>query len=439
MQICYKDTTKYRIWLFIRLFFTLIFSILPESGALGGVVVFSHGESIRGFFEAKTPQISSKKGIFAETNKQMNGARILIIYTGGTIGMLENPTTGALEAFDWEHISNFVPELARFHYDIETITFGPPIDSSDMEPKYWTRMVEVIADNYDNYEGFVLLHGTDTMAFTASALSFMLENLSKPVIITGSQLPIGQLRTDGKENLLTSIAIAAARDPDGSPVVPEVCIFFENKLLRGNRTTKINSEGFNAFRSYNFHNLADAGIHIKFEEAFIHRPDPEKPFRPNYLLDDHVAILTLFPGMREEVMNAYLTIPNLRGLVLKTYGAGNAPKLPWLYERLKELSNRGVVIVNTTQCSTGAVDMGRYDTSLQLIEAGVLNGHDMTLECVVTKLMFLLGHNYERSRICELMNTSLAGEVTLPCGDSSTESGCFLRSHLAPVHRLCAD
>lgn len=394
---------------------------------------------MKGFFEAKTPQISPKKSIFAETNKQMNGARILIIYTGGTIGMLENPTTGALEAFDWEHISNFVPELARFHYDIETITFGPPIDSSDMEPKYWTRMVEVIADNYDNYEGFVLLHGTDTMAFTASALSFMLENLSKPVIITGSQLPIGQLRTDGKENLLTSIEIAAARYPDGSPVVPEVCIFFENKLLRGNRTTKINSEGFNAFRSYNFHNLADAGIHIKFEEAFIHRPNPEKPFRPNYLLDDHVAILTLFPGMREEVMNAYLTIPNLRGLVLKTYGAGNAPKLPWLYERLKELSNRGVVIVNTTQCSTGAVDMGRYDTSLQLIEAGVLNGHDMTLECVVTKLMFLLGHNYERSRICELMNTSLAGEVTLPCGDSSTESGCFLRSHLAPVHRLCAD
>lgn len=394
---------------------------------------------MKGFFEAKTPQISPKKSIFAETNKQMNGARILIIYTGGTIGMLENPTTGALEAFDWEHISNFVPELARFHYDIETITFGPPIDSSDMEPKYWTRMVEVIADNYDNYEGFVLLHGTDTMAFTASALSFMLENLSKPVIITGSQLPIGQLRTDGKENLLTSIEIAAARYPDGSPVVPEVCIFFENKLLRGNRTTKINSEGFNAFRSYNFHNLADAGIHIKFEEAFIHRPNPEKPFRPNYLLDDHVAILTLFPGMREEVMNAYLTIPNLRGLVLKTYGAGNAPKLPWLYERLKELSHRGVVIVNTTQCSTGAVDMGRYDTSLQLIEAGVLNGHDMTLECVVTKLMFLLGHNYERSRICELMNTSLAGEVTLPCGDSSTESGCFLRSHLAPVHRLCAD
>ncbi len=369
----------------------------------------------------------------------MNGARILIIYTGGTIGMLENPTTGALEAFDWEHISNFVPELARFHYDIETITFGPPIDSSDMEPKYWTRMVEVIADNYDNYDGFVLLHGTDTMAFTASALSFMLENLGKPVVITGSQLPIGQLRTDGKENLLTSIEIAAARCPEGKPMVPEVCIFFENKLLRGNRTTKINSEGFNAFRSYNFHHLADAGIHIKFEEAFIHRPDPAKPFRPNYLLDDHIAILTLFPGMREEVMNAYLNIPNLRGLVLKTYGAGNAPKLPWLYERLKELSDRGVVIINTTQCSTGTVDMGRYDTSLQLIEAGVLNGHDMTLEAVVTKLMFLLGHNYDKPRICQLMNTSLVGEVTLPFALQTDEEACLQRGHLAKVRGICAD
>lgn len=369
----------------------------------------------------------------------MNGARILIIYTGGTIGMLENPTTGALEAFDWEHISNFVPELERFHYDIDTVTFGPPIDSSDMEPKYWARMVEVIADHYDRYDGFVLLHGTDTMAFTASALSFMLENLGKPVVITGSQLPIGQLRTDGKENLLTSIEIAAARCADGTPMVPEVCIFFENKLLRGNRTTKINSEGFNAFRSFNCHNLADAGIHIKFEEAFIRRPDPNRPFRPNYLLDDHIAILTLFPGMREEVMNAYLNIPDLRGLVLKTYGAGNAPKQPWLYQRLKELSDRGVVIVNTTQCSTGTVDMGRYDTSLQLIEAGVLNGHDMTLECVVTKLMFLLGHNYERKRICQLMNTSLAGEVTLPWSSASEQTSESCTTHGAHPRLICAD
>lgn len=344
----------------------------------------------------------------------MTPPRILIIYTGGTIGMMANPATGALEAFDWEHISHCVPELQRFHYHIDTITFGPPIDSSDMEPKYWGRMVEIISENHDRYDGFVLLHGTDTMAFTASALSFMLENPGKPVIITGSQLPIGRLRTDGKENLLTSIEIAAARRPDGRPMVPEVCIFFENRLMRGNRTTKINSEGFNAFRSFNYHPLAHAGIHIKFEEAFILRHDDRRPFRPHYLLDNHVMILTLFPGIREDVVESVLSLPSLRGLILKTYGSGNAPQKPWLFERLKALDERGVVMVNTTQCSLGAVEMGRYENSLQLIKAGVLNGHDMTLECVVTKLMFLLGHNYSFDRIRQLMNTSIAGEVTLP-------------------------
>lgn len=342
----------------------------------------------------------------------MNAPRILLIYTGGTIGMLENPVTGALEAFDWEHISNFVPELERFHYDIDTVTFGPPIDSSDMEPKYWCRMVEIIAQNYEHYDGFVLLHGTDTMAFTASALSFMLENLDKPVVVTGSQLPIGQLRTDGKENLLTGIEIAAARHADGSPVVPEVCIFFENRLLRGNRTTKINSEGFNAFRSFNYPALAHAGIHIRFEEPYILRR-PTAPFRPSCQLDTHVAILTLFPGIREEVVAAVANIPGLRGLVLKTYGAGNAPRKPWLYEQLTALCQRGVVIVNTSQCATGAVDMGRYETSLRLIEAGVLNGRDMTVEAVVAKLMFLLGRETDLEVVKAKMNTSLAGEVTL--------------------------
>lgn len=343
----------------------------------------------------------------------MNSPRILIIYTGGTIGMMENPRTGALETFDWEHISNFVPELGRFRYHIDSITFGPPIDSSDMEPKYWARMVEIIADNYTRYDGFVLLHGTDTMAFTAAALSFMLENLAKPVIITGSQLPIGQLRTDGKENLLTAIEIAAARHPDGSAVVPEVCIFFENRLMRGNRTTKINAEGFNAFRSHNFPPLADAGIHIRFNDRLILERDPSLPFRPHFLLDNHIAILTLFPGIRPEVVDAILGIPGLKAVVLKTYGAGNAPQQPWFFERLKALGERGVVIVNTTQCSHGAVEMGRYETSLQLIKAGVINGHDMTLEGVVAKLMFLLGHRYSTARIRQLMNTSLVGEVTL--------------------------
>ena len=329
----------------------------------------------------------------------MNAPRILLIYTGGTIGMLENPVTGALEAFDWEHISNFVPELERFHYD--------------MEPKYWCRMVEIIAQNYEHYDGFVLLHGTDTMAFTASALSFMLENLDKPVVVTGSQLPIGQLRTDGKENLLTGIEIAAARHADGSPVVPEVCIFFENRLLRGNRTTKINSEGFNAFRSFNYPALAHAGIHIRFEEPYILRRPTAAPFRPSCQLDRHVAILTLFPGIREEVVAAVANIPGLRGLVLKTYGAGNAPRKPWLYEQLTALCQRGVVIVNTSQCAAGAVDMGRYETSLRLIEAGVLNGRDMTVEAVVAKLMFLLGRETDLEVVKAKMNTSLAGEVTL--------------------------
>lgn len=350
---------------------------------------------------------------FAGKAKLMNAPRILLIYTGGTIGMLENPVTGALEAFDWEHISNFVPELERFHYDIDTVTFGPPIDSSDMEPKYWCRMVEIIAQNYEHYDGFVLLHGTDTMAFTASALSFMLENLDKPVVVTGSQLPIGQLRTDGKENLLTGIEIAAARHANGSPVVPEVCIFFENRLLRGNRTTKINSEGFNAFRSFNYPALAHAGIHIRFEEPYILRRPTAAPFRPSCQLDTHVAILTLFPGIREEVVAAVANIPGLRGLVLKTYGAGNAPRKPWLYEQLTALCQRGVVIVNTSQCATGAVDMGRYETSLRLIEAGVLNGRDMTVEAVVAKLMFLLGRETDLEVVKAKMNTSLAGEVTL--------------------------
>lgn len=343
----------------------------------------------------------------------MQAPRILIIYTGGTIGMVTNPTTGALEAFDWEHISQYVPELQRFHYHIDCLTFGPPIDSSDIEPHHWARMVELVSDHYNHYDGFVLLHGTDTMAFTASALSFMLEGLGKPVVITGSQLPIGQLRTDGKENLLTAIEIAAAQQADGRPVVPEVCIFFESQLMRGNRTTKINAEGFNAFRSYNYPALAEAGIHIRFKEQQILQRSPSRPFRPHYLLDTNIVILTLFPGIRPEVVDAVLSAPGLRGVVLKTYGAGNAPQRPWFIERVRAAVARGIVVVNSTQCSKGAVDMGRYESSRLLIEAGVINGHDMTLECVVTKLMFLLGHDLPAERIQQLMSTSLAGEVSV--------------------------
>jgi len=339
---------------------------------------------------------------------------ILIIYTGGTIGMVENPETGALENFNLEQFNRQVPELKRFNYQIDGVTFDPPIDSSDMEPRYWVEMAHIIADNYDRYDGFVLLHGTDTMAYTASALSFMLENLGKPVIVTGSQLPIGQLRTDGKENLLTSIEIAAATDHMGRPMVPEVCIFFENRLMRGNRTTKINTEGFNAFRSYNLPSLAHAGIHITYETHLIKRPKPDAAFKPHFLLDNNVIILTLFPGIRKEVVDTLLHIAGLKAVILKTYGSGNAPQAPWLFRRLKRLDERGVIVVNITQCSKGRVEMGRYETSLHLIEAGVVNGYDCTVECIVTKLMFLLGHGYDREHIIRLLNTSIAGEATIP-------------------------
>ena len=337
---------------------------------------------------------------------------ILIIYTGGTIGMIENPETGALENFDMDQFRHHVPELKRFNFNIDAITFESPIDSSDMEPHYWVKIAKMIEDNYDNYNGFVVLHGTDTMSYTASALSFMLENLGKPVIVTGSQLPIGKLRTDGKENLLTSIESAAARNAQGEPMVPEVCIFFQSALMRGNRTTKINAEGFNAFRSYNFPPLAKAGIHIKYEAHLIRRPDPSKPFKVHYLLDNHVVFLTLFPGIREEVVDLIPQVKGLKAVILKTYGAGNAPQRPWLVTRLKKMTEKGIIVVNITQCSKGRVEMGLYETSLQLIESGVLNGYDSTPESMIAKLMFLLGNNYSREEIVEMMSQSLRGEIT---------------------------
>jgi len=327
--------------------------------------------------------------------------------------MIENPETGALENFDFEQFRHYVPELKRFNYQIDATAFNPPIDSSDMEPRYWVKIAHLIAENYEKYDGFVLLHGTDTMAYTASALSFMLENLDKPVIITGSQLPIGQLRTDGKENLLTSIEIATARRSDGTPMVPEVCIFFESRLMRGNRTSKINSEGFNAFRSPNFPSLAHAGIHIKYETRLIRKPNTVLPFRPHYLLDNNVMIVTLFPGIRKEVVDTCLSVKGLRAVILKTFGAGNAPQKPWLVDRIRQLIAQGIIVVNITQCSTGTVEMHRYETGLQLLQAGVINGYDSTIEAMLTKLMFLLGHGYSREEIMRLMNTSIAGEITV--------------------------
>lgn len=337
---------------------------------------------------------------------------VLLIYTGGTIGMIENTATGALESFNFEQLQRHVPELQKFNFPIDTYQFDPPMDSSDMEPDMWRKLVRIIHENYDRYHGFVILHGTDTMAYTASALSFMLEGLDKPVILTGSQLPIGVLRTDGKENLMTSIEIAAAQDKDGKAVVPEVCIFFENHLMRGNRTTKMNAENFNAFRSFNYPSLAHAGIHIKYDAHIIRRPDPTRPMKPHYLFDTNVVMLTLFPGIQESIINSVLHVPGLKAVVLKTFGSGNAPQKEWFIRQLKDATERGIIIVNITQCQRGVVEMGRYETGLKLLQAGVISGYDSTPECAVTKLMFLLGHGLNQAEIRYRMNSDLAGEIT---------------------------
>ncbi len=338
---------------------------------------------------------------------------VLLIYTGGTIGMIENPETGALENFNFDHLMSHVPELKRFNYRIASYQFDPPIDSSDMAPDLWIKLVKIINYNYDYYDGFVILHGTDTMAYTASALSFMLENLGKPVILTGSQLPIGMLRTDGKENLITSIEIAAAKDEEGNAMVPEVCIFFENHLLRGNRTTKINAENFNAFQSFNYPPLAVAGIHIKYNTSLVRHPDISKPFKPHYVLDPNVVVLTLFPGIQKVIVASLLKVKGLKAVVLKTYGSGNAPQLGWLIEELYEAQKRGIIIINITQCSSGSVEMKRYEAGMHLLQTGVICGYDSTMESALTKLMFLLGHQLNFQEIQKAMLSDLAGEITI--------------------------
>ena len=346
-------------------------------------------------------------------NTTQDKASILLIYTGGTIGMTENPETGVLESFNFQHLAENVPELKKLGHHVETIQIEPPIDSSAMGPDSWMKIVRIISDNYSKFDGFVVLHGTDTMSYTASALSFMLENLSKPVILTGSQLPIGMLRTDGKENLITAIEIAAAKE-NGIPIVPEVCVFFENELMRGNRTCKANADNFNAFRSYNYPSLAKAGIHIKYDQSQIYRPISRKPLKPHYLLDRNIAILKLFPGISPQVVESILNIPGIKGVVMETFGSGNAPMDEWFLSMLKDAVDRGIVIVNVTQCRAGSVEMHRYETGHKLLEIGVVSGYDSTTESAVTKLMFLFGHGLTPDEVKEHMNCSLIGEITLP-------------------------
>ncbi|MDO4703231.1 asparaginase [Tannerella sp.] len=344
--------------------------------------------------------------------RPLDKASVLLIYTGGTIGMMENPETGSLEAFNFRHIRENIPELKKLGHAVSFVLFDPPLDSSDIGPESWVKMVRTIVDNYDKYDGFVILHGTDTMAFTASALSFMLENLNKPVILTGSQLPINMLRTDGKENLITAVEIAATKE-NGKPVVPEVCIFFENLLMRGNRTTKINADDFNAFHSSNYPALARAGVTIRYETNLIYRPQLIKPLKPHYEMDEHVVVLKVFPGISEDVVQSILHIPNLKGVVLETFGSGNAPTDEWFLRQLREAVERGITIVNVTQCAGGRVEMHRYEAGRTLLECGVLSGYDSTTESAVTKLMFLFGQGLTPKEVRDHMQYSLIGEVTI--------------------------
>ena len=339
-------------------------------------------------------------------------SKVLLIYTGGTIGMNRNPLTGALEPFDFEHLIQNVPELRQFDIEIDTYQFQPPIDSSDMSPARWTDLSHCIADHYDGYDGFVVLHGTDTMAYTASALSYMLENLTKPVIFTGSQLPIGQLRTDGKENLITSIEIAAAKDDEGRARVPEVGIFFGGHLLRGNRTTKQSAEEFNAFESFNYPHLVDAGVNITYHRERILTPDWQQAMRPHYRLDNNVIIFSIFPGIREDLIRHIIHTPNLKAIVMRTFGSGNAPQSLWLLNALREGTRNGKVIVNISQCMQGAVEMSRYDCGYHLQEAGVISGRDSTVESAVTKLMFLQAHYDDPEQVRRLMQQNIRGEIS---------------------------
>lgn len=336
---------------------------------------------------------------------------ILVINTGGTIGMISDKQTGALRPFDFGNLYQLLPALGNFDFSIDSYTFQPLIDSSNVTPSFWTELASVIEKNYENYDGFVILHGTDTMAYSASMLSFMLENLNKPVIFTGSQLPIGSVRSDGRDNFITAVEIAADRQFD-TPVVPEVAIYFENKLLRGNRTNKFNAENFNAFLSGNYPPLAEVGVYIRYNHANILKPN-FRALKVNYSLDTNVAVLKLFPGISENVVKSVLQIDGLKGLILETYGAGNAPTEAWFVDCLQSAVEHGITIYNVTQCKGGSVEMGKYETSVALEKIGIVGGYDITTESAVTKMMFLLGQGFSGDKLRELLQTSLRGELTI--------------------------
>ena len=337
--------------------------------------------------------------------------QILIIYTGGTIGMMSDPLTKVLKTINFEQIMDNVPELEKLNCRLKVHSFDEIIDSSNMNPAIWSELAGLIEANYDEVDGFVILHGSDTMAFTASVLSFMLQNLGKPVIFTGSQLPISAVRTDAKENLMTSIEIAKAKKNDRARV-PEVCIYFDYKLFRGNRSFKYNSSKFEAFRSPNYPILAESGVHLKFSLNDIRHPQDHERMVVHKNLASDIGVLKLYPGIGPKVVENILSA-DVRGIVMETFGAGNTTTDQWFVDLLKGAINSGKVILDISQCKVGTVELGRYETSRQLKDIGVANGYDMTFESAVTKMMFLLGQHDDPKLVKEYLETDLRGELTV--------------------------
>mgnify|MGYP006195760233 FL=1 len=340
-----------------------------------------------------------------------NSAKILLLYTGGTIGMVKDFETGALKAFNFDELLQNIPELKLLEHRIDTVSFERPIDSSNMKPAFWLQIAEIIEEKYKDYDGFVVLHGSDTMSYSASALSFMFENLSKPIIFTGSQLPIGDLRTDAKENLITSIQIAGLQK-HGRPLITEVGLYFEYKLYRGNRTSKINAEHFQAFASPNYPPLVNSGVHLAVNDSALWRPGNRRKMKLHRGLNDEIALIKIFPGINRSLLEHILSKEGLQGVILETYGSGNAPTEDWFVNLLKNTISKGVVIVNVTQCIGGSVAMGQYETSTQLKKIGLISGKDITTEAAVAKMMYLLAKDLSPKVFKTIFETSLRGEMS---------------------------
>lgn len=337
--------------------------------------------------------------------------KIFIVYTGGTIGMVE--TADGLQPFNFNHLMDNVPKIGQLGYEIGNYQFPQPIDSSNMNPQYYNQIVKAIADNYDDYDGFVVLHGTDTMAYTATALSFMLQNLRKPVVVTGSQLPIGDTREDGTENLISALQVAAAKDENGDPMLQEVVISFQDYVIRGNRSTKFTSTGFDAFKSFNYPNLGTIDLHIDFNKPFLFRPQVNEPLEPMMTMDPSVLVLFLFPGITEASVKAQLATPGIKAVVMRTFGAGNAPTEKWFLDAIGDAVKRGLIVLNITQCANGGDEQKRYYTGDMLAQAGVISGYDMTCEAGVMKLMYLLGKGLSTDQVKQYLGVSMVGEMTV--------------------------